>query len=337
MKPVPVPVPDPVPWYSTTLNLWTLAGVLVACWTLTKALTEGWRRTIGRRRYVTARLRKIAPGVRHDYVESLLNKPKWQSTMQATRLAPGEQPEGGEEDEQKVELTVRTWLLSRLCYLVTWCEDDIVVMYGIATTSWWFRPWMRVGETRIRLGKSTFAAIPDRSTVNHRAWLGSRRYGYFEEHWFGNIGGYRSWYVGVNEFGYSAFPVSEDWFDDSDIRHTLLLPEPREAYRASTPINTVVVSGIALFAEVEEGTFFGLSLGVGQDLVRLAEPEDHVLDSRIGPNSPEAQGVALGAETKPLGEETTGPETVVGEGSQVAGTIAAPSRSKGVCHARYTR
>ena len=274
--------PDPEPWYSTALNLWQVAGVLVASWTLTKTLTEGWHRTVGRRRYVTTRLRKITPGVRHDYVESLLDKPRWQSTMHATRLAPDEQPEGADDGERKVELTVRTWLLSKLCYLVTWCEDDVVVMYGITTTSWWFRPWIRVNETRIRLGKSTFTTLPDDSTVIHRAWLGNRRYGYFEEHYFGNIGGYRSWYFGVNDFGYNAFPVSDDWFDDSDIRHTLLLPGPREAYRASVPINTVVISDIALFEEVQDGTFFGLSLGVDQDLVRLADPEYHVLDSRVG-------------------------------------------------------
>ncbi|MFF7986960.1 ETEC_3214 domain-containing protein [Streptomyces sp. NPDC007901] len=272
--------PDPEPWYSTTLNLWTLAGVLVATWTLTKTLTEGWRRTVGRRRYVTTRLRKIAPGVRHDYVESMLGEPKWQSTMHCTRLPPIEPEEAGDE-ERKVDLTVRTWLLSNLCYLVTWCEGDIVVMYGITTTSWWFRPWMRVHETRVRLGKSTFASLGEGAVI-HRAWLGNRRYGYFEEHYFGNVGGYRSWYVGVNDFGYNAFPVAPDWFDDSDIRHTQLLPGAREAYRTIAPINTVVVSGVVLYEEVQDGTFFGISLGVDQDLVRLAGPEYHVLDSRVG-------------------------------------------------------
>ncbi|MGW7134027.1 ETEC_3214 domain-containing protein [Streptomyces bobili] len=272
--------PDPEPWYSTSLNLWQLAGILVASWTLIKTLTEGWRRTIGRRRYVTTRLRKITPGVRHDYVASLLGEPTWQSVKHCTRVAPNE-PEEADDEDRKVEVTVRTWLLSKLCYLVTWCEDDAVVMYGITTTSWWFRPWIRVHETRIRLGKSPFAVLTD-SAVIHRAWLGNRRFGYFEEHYFGNLGGYRSWYVGVNDFGYNAFPVADDWFDLSDHSHTLLLPDRRKAYRASTPINTVVVSGIAPYEEIQEGTFFGLSLGVDQDLVRLADPEYHVLDSLTG-------------------------------------------------------
>ncbi|MBZ3916760.1 ETEC_3214 domain-containing protein [Streptomyces acidiscabies] len=272
---------DPEPWYSTTLNLWTLASVLVACWTLLKALTEGWRRTVGRRRYVTTRLRKIAPGVRHDFVESLLGEPRWESTMQCRRVTADEQPEEAHRTERTVEITARTWLLSNLCYLVTWCEDDLVVMYGITTASWWFRPWVRIHETRVRLGKSTFASLADHA-VTHRAWLGNRRFGYFEEHYFGNMGGYRSWYVGVNDVGYNAIPVTAGWFDDSDIRHTVLLSESRERYRASAPINTVVVSGIALYEEVQDGTFFGLSFGADQDLVRLTDPEYHVLDSRIG-------------------------------------------------------
>ncbi|MER7714802.1 ETEC_3214 domain-containing protein [Streptomyces werraensis] len=264
---------DPQPWYSTNLNLWQLAGVLVACWTIGKALTEGWRRTVGRRRYLTTRLRKIAPGVRHDYVESLLGEPKWQSTMECTRLL-----EKADED-RKVELTVRTWPLSRLGYLVTWSENDVVIMYGITTISWWFRLPVLIGQTRIRLGKTPFAALTD--PEEHRAWLGNRRFGYLENHYFGNPDGYRSWYVGVNDIGYNAIPLSLDWFDDEDNSRTRLLPGRRDLYRASAPINTVVVSGIALYEELQDGSFFGTSLGVDQDLVRLADPEFHVLDSRI--------------------------------------------------------
>ena len=58
--------PDPEPWYNASLNLWQIAAVLVAVWSLAKTITEGWRRTIGLRWHLTTRLRKIAPGVRHD-------------------------------------------------------------------------------------------------------------------------------------------------------------------------------------------------------------------------------------------------------------------------------
>jgi hypothetical protein len=270
--------PDPEPWYNATLNLWQLAGVLVASWSLAKTLTEGWRRTIGRRRHLTTRLRKIAPGVRHDYVESLLGEPKWQSTMTCTRLSADE-GEGVDGDDRRVEITVRTWPLSRLGYLVTWGEDDTVLMYGITTISWWFRPRVLIGDTRIRLGKTTFAALDDPG--EHSAWLGNRRFGYRENHYFGNPGGYRSWYIGVNDIGYNAVPPALDWFDDADDTRTQLLPARQAAYRASAPVNTVVISGTAPYEEVQDGTFFGTSLGADQDMVRLADPEYQVIDSRI--------------------------------------------------------
>ncbi|MGW4994878.1 ETEC_3214 domain-containing protein [Streptomyces mirabilis] len=269
--------PDPEPWYSTTLNVWTLAGVLVASWTLVKTITEGWRRTIGRRRYLTARLRKIAPGVRHDYVESLLGEPQWQSKMECTRLADPEAEDGGRD--RGADVTIRTWPLSRLGYLVTWSEDDMVVMYGITTTSWWFRPRVLIDQTLIRLGTSPLATLG--KPENHRAWLGNRRYGYLEDHYFGNPGGYRRWYVGVNDFGYNAVPPPPDWLEIDDEGNPRLLPDKEDAYRANVPINTIVIS-IALYEELQDGRLFGISLGVDQDLVRLTRPEFHVLESRFG-------------------------------------------------------
>jgi hypothetical protein len=139
------------------------------------------------------------------------------------------------------------------------------------------RPPGSRGDERIRLGKTTFAPLTD--TGEHSAWLGNRRFGYREHHYFGKPGGYRSWYVGVNDIGCDALPLSLEWFDGED--DTRLLPESRAAYRGSAPINTVVVSGNVAYEELEDGRFFGTSLGVDQDLVRLADPEFHVLDSRV--------------------------------------------------------
>ena len=108
-----------------------------------------------------------------------------------------------------------------------------------------------------------------------------RRFGYREHHCFGNPGGYRSWYIGVNGIGYNAVSPALDRFDDADDTRTRLLPGRQAAYRASAPINTVVFSGTALYAELQNGSFFGTSLGADQDLVRVADPEYQVLDSWI--------------------------------------------------------
>ncbi|MGP8300195.1 ETEC_3214 domain-containing protein [Streptomyces inhibens] len=272
---------------NTTLNLWQLAGVFVAVMTLGKAVLVGWRLTLGRRRHLIAKLRKIAPGIRHDYVEALLGEPKWQSTMTCTQIVDPDAEEFGaarkkarepEAEYRDIEITARTWPLSWLGYLVTWSEADTVVMYGITTTSWWFRPCLLVGGIRIRLGKSLLSALGP--TAEHRAWQGSRRFGYLEEHYVGNLGGYRSWYVGVNDIGYQAVPPMLDW-DDAEPELNRMPFEKWNAYRAKAPINTVVVSGIALYEELQEGRFFGMSLGVDQDLVRLTDPAFHVFDSRF--------------------------------------------------------
>ncbi|MFJ3960797.1 ETEC_3214 domain-containing protein [Streptomyces sp. NPDC090036] len=162
--------------------------------------------------------------------------------------------------------------------MVTWSESDAVVMYGITTTSWWFRPRLLGGDTRIRLGKSLMCDLsrPD----EHRVWMGNRRFGYLEEHFFGNVGGYRSWYVGVNDMGYQPVPPMLDW-DDVETEVNRMPDQKRDAYRAKAPIDTVVISGVALYQELQEAQFFGISLGVDQDVVRLAEPGFYVLDSRF--------------------------------------------------------
>ncbi|MFI8301792.1 ETEC_3214 domain-containing protein [Streptomyces nigra] len=268
----------PEPWYTTTLNVWTLAGVLVAVLALAKAAGQGWRLTFGRRRDLTRRLRKIAPGVRHGYVESLLGEPVWLSHTDVPLMAFVEPEKAGEHGSMK--LTVRTWRLAWWGYLVTWSDDEMVLMYALTTTSWWFRPRILIHQIPIRLGKTPLAALGD--AMGHRAWLGSRRFGYVEYHYFGNPDGYRDWYAGVNDIGYKAVaPATEAFVDGSEL-HGPLSPEGLAAYRARTPINTIVVSGAGIFEGLEVGAFFGMALGADQDVVRLTWPQYHVFDRRLG-------------------------------------------------------
>ncbi|MER5662744.1 hypothetical protein [Streptomyces mirabilis] len=71
-----------------------------------------------------------------------------------------------------------------------------------------------------------------------------------------------------------------DWLEIDDEGNLRLLPDKEDAYRANVPINTIVIS-IALYEELQGGSFFGISLGVDQDLVRLTRPQFHVLESRF--------------------------------------------------------
>ncbi|MER5520758.1 ETEC_3214 domain-containing protein [Streptomyces sp. NPDC002763] len=143
------------------------------------------------------------------------------------------------------------------------------------------RPWARVRRTRIRLGKSAFAVLAGGGVI-HRAWLGDRRFGYVEEHCFGDVGSYPSWCFGLDGFGYNAVSVAGEGFEDADVSRARLLPRRCEVYGARAPVGTVVVSCIALYGEVRDGSFFGMSLGADQDLARRAGPGYHVLGSRTG-------------------------------------------------------
>ncbi|MFD7980196.1 ETEC_3214 domain-containing protein [Streptomyces sp. NPDC059071] len=260
------------PWYNTTLNIWTLAGVVVACLTLWKTVAGLWRRTIGRRRHLIRQLRKIAPRVRDDYVIELIGEPTWMETITCTRRKITESEETPDE-ERETDLTKRTWKLGSLGYLVTWSHDDAVAIYGITTTSWWFRPRMLVGGTRIRLGKTTFSALDD--AMSYWARLGARRFTYLEQHFFGNPGGYRDWYVGVNDIGYR--PVAPLGADPEGT-----LPEPtRKAYQKVATINTVLIGFITPYEEVDSAELFTNAFGPDQDTVRLTETGMRVFDGPL--------------------------------------------------------
>lgn len=86
--------------------------------------------------------------------------------------------------------------------------------------------------------------------------------------------------MGVNDIGYQSVPPMLDW-NDSETELNRMPDEKRNSYRARTPINTIVISGIALYEELQKGSFFGMSLGVDQDMVRLSDPSYRVFDSRF--------------------------------------------------------
>lgn len=254
------------------MNVWTLAGTLVATLALAKAAAQGWRTTLGRRRYLRSRLQVIAPGVRAAYVDALLGEPTWQRHKTCTRIASVEVQSASSED-RRVDITESTWPLGRLGYLVTWSQDEVVVAYALTTTTWWFRPHVRVGQSSIRLGHTPLATL--KQPGQHRAWLGARRFAYEETHYVGNPGGYLEWRVGVNDLGYRARPYI------GDLDGTGCLPAgPLAAYRKEALINTIFVSQ-ASYEELLDGAFFEVAFGVDRDLVRLTQPEFRVIDSRL--------------------------------------------------------
>ncbi|MFJ7990344.1 ETEC_3214 domain-containing protein [Streptomyces sp. NPDC096351] len=257
--------PAPAPWYSTTLNVWTLAATIVASVALIKLVVEAWRKTLGSRRHVISRIRKVATRVSPDYIEELFGEPTWVSEETVHRYQ-AENPVPAEELE--VELTKRTWQLGRFGYLTTWSTSSTVEFYGLTTTSFWFRPRLKVGTTLVKLGKSRISTLSDPDHV--WPWVGARRFTYIESYFFGNPGGYRTWYVGVNDIGY--YPMAPVGWEEKS-------PAERQAFRSVARINTVLV-GTGSYQEAGDASIFANSFGPNQDLIRLLEPGMQLVHSR---------------------------------------------------------
>jgi hypothetical protein len=76
----------------TRLNVWTLAAVLTALYTLSGLVRGWWHASLGKRRRLIRAYRKLATYVRHDYVEGLFGEPAWDSGNACTPAEPTHTP-----------------------------------------------------------------------------------------------------------------------------------------------------------------------------------------------------------------------------------------------------
>jgi hypothetical protein len=223
-----------LPELDTKLNVWTLAAVLTALYTLSGVARGWWRATLGKRRSIIKAYRRMAPFVRDDYVRALFGEPAWSHKQHVGVHGGGDDDAPGLHD---VEVMVRTWALGTLGYLVTWCnEDDEVLMYGLTTCSPLLRPSLAVGPYKVRLGRTRLSALPAPSADDVGPWptLGARRFCYAEQHYFGSPGGYRTWVLGVSDTGSPALPpIDCTAWEEAELG----------AYRAQAVINSVLITG----------------------------------------------------------------------------------------------
>ncbi|MER7203860.1 hypothetical protein CG723_30970 [Streptomyces sp. CB01635] len=256
-----------IPPVEAKLNLWQIAAIFVACISLYNILRGWWRSTLGRRGFFVRNCRKLAPHVRHEYVKGLFGEPAWQHKQNVEQYSSEQEVPGSTET---LEMTVRTWPLGRMGFLVTWCTaNDEVEMYSITTRSRIFRPAIRVGgRYLVRLGKSRLSALPYPDVIEDPIqWrIGSRRFSYAETHYFGNPGAYHTWAMGVSDSGHPAAPPVELGSSPEYCNDPVEIPR----YRARARINSVLVAGgsaIRLNSLLPDG------VGPDHDRVRLADPE----------------------------------------------------------------
>ncbi|QLH19391.1 hypothetical protein HYQ63_00725 [Streptomyces sp. Rer75] len=175
-----------MPVLDTKLNVWTLAALVTALYTLAGILKGWWGASLGKRHALVKGYRRLAPFVRHDYVKALFGEP-----ARAHKQNAGMHDVDEKEHPVKrtAELTVRTRPLGTMGFLVTWCnEDDEVLMYGLTTCSRLLRPTLSVGAYKIRLGKTRLSALPVSQSDEEGPWpeLGARRFSYPEQHFYCN-------------------------------------------------------------------------------------------------------------------------------------------------------
>lgn len=99
------------PVIDTKLNVWTLAAVLTALYTLSGVVRGWWNASLGKRRRLIRAYRRIAPFVRHDYVTEQFGEPAWQHKRTVRIHGSSDEGSGSEPVLDDVELTVRTWPL----------------------------------------------------------------------------------------------------------------------------------------------------------------------------------------------------------------------------------
>ena len=226
-----------------------------------------FRRTFAARRDLRLRLNQLACGCHKGFVEMLHGQPVFVKH-------PG-------QDEELLTFRSRHTWLSVLFF------KSQVIAFSITTTSRWFK--FRVytltgGQSRIKLGKDTFDRL-GKDPLCVEGYLGARRYGYRELHYYGNPGYYQYYVFGNNAVGHKSHAIpkiegfqSGRFVEDTQVAGTPCDQAPDDdelrAYREQARANTLTVLGPR--AQEEMVRIIRL-VEVEQDEVRLYHEKGRLL------------------------------------------------------------
>jgi hypothetical protein len=207
-----------------------------------KPIRRAWRR-LTRRGRLAATLRSLACGVQTSSFTEALGKNPTHRAAEA----------GGAS---------YLWVLKDVYVTAATDRHDNVTSFAITTRARRFKPSLRMAGIEVVLGRTTYSELPD--MVNGLlAWYGARRHSYAESYYFGNPGFYQSWVAASNDAGAHgagsldgviralggtevvALGRLQDWGEGGPPEMPICwYTRPAVAeFRASTPINTLVVSG----------------------------------------------------------------------------------------------
>ncbi|MEU2869804.1 ETEC_3214 domain-containing protein [Streptomyces olivoreticuli] len=204
--------------------------LVLAAITLATLVHGWWQKTLGRRRLWKRNFLRLAVGIHPEFVKELFGAPAFEEPTKGHYLELSRGLRRHQVRRRDVDLVASTWVLSRDGYLMTWAEGERVVAYSLTTASSWFTPQLPIGPVldghKVHLGRSHFAqVVPDYSLKERLGWVGARRYGYWEQHYWGNPGNYLYWYLGFSECGYA-----KHWTRPRRLRTR---PPPRRPFRSS--------------------------------------------------------------------------------------------------------
>lgn len=254
--------------------LFLLLGAAAASASLTVVLVNlsGWlyakySQTIGRRRVQARKLRRLACGVRAEYIEEVIGEP----------ALLGKRYIGDPSDGR----TARTYVLPDAFVRLICSDDSVVDAFSVTTRNRWFAPRLEIpwGGSReskriIRLGRTRYSGLSRDCLISACGWAGARHWGYHELHYLGNPGFYQTYILGSNDVSGVGWPpegpeLAAVTSASGDGQIDLLAPTPEWlSFRRLAAPNTFSVVGPHTDAEGLAG-----AVGVEMDVLRVLPDE----------------------------------------------------------------
>ncbi len=185
-----------------------------------------WDRTIGRRRAQSRILDQLACGSSLEFVESLLGLPQFLEKIDGR--------------EQRIYRLAGSWVVVEL-------YERAMLSFSITITDprmYHSTERLSFGQLHVRLGRSDFADVSHHPS-GERMWVGARRHGYLQHHYFGNPGGYQDYWLSHNMCGATTGPLGNFWrnaYTGTYATHRSPSPQVRFQDNMPTEARSIVIN-----------------------------------------------------------------------------------------------
>jgi len=236
-------------------------SITAACLGLARWLYVKYNSTIGRRRVQAKKLRRLACGVRAEYIEELLGASAYLNKSSGV--------DGSKSEE-------RIYVLPDAFVRIHCAGESVVEAFTVTTRSKRFAPKLEIpwggssaDKLLVRLGRTKYAELDQPMAAS--GWAGVRHWGYNEAHYLGNPGFYQTYILGSNDGSPVGWPPAPDWTPLLSGNNEIDIAQPSPAWdifrRAASP-NTFCVVGPHVDWER-----FRSYVGVEMDMLRVLPDE----------------------------------------------------------------